>query len=674
LAHIFCCYAPQDRDLWLEFRKQLISLLYYRKLREEDLYACQIQTGIIWGSEVYEHLRKAGILILLISADFMSSDYRTQLDIERLQQTRVVPVILRPVHWQSPPLQDLQELPKNGLAITLWDNRDDALYTAAQELDDILDAPSKVRREKRQLPVVRPPDPALPALNRPWPWDNYTSLPSLVQHMGPIASLTLSSEAVLISDSRDQGLLYWYLSGEKLHPVKTLAAVEQPIYSVAFSPDASFVASGGADNQIIIQNPYTGEIKHTLTGHTGPVSCVAFSPDGQIVASASDDQTIKLWQLYTGQPLHTLNGHKNAVTCLAFSPDGQFLASGSYDETIKIWNAQQAYCHATLREHKTTIHCLIFHQAMLSLPGKPAFWDTRLVSGDHYGSIFIYRTGTRDKEALKSGKDKVWPLPPETWEVEQILQQTGPIYSLASHSAADAIISGGHDGVVRVWDRATGQTSRAYEQHTRAVSSLAVSQDGNIIISGSLDASIKVLLRKEAALQGRDSAYYPALEMCPACQEKIELATSRKISLRTLGILKEQRSILRYLPFKWRPQASRITVASEVRALCRTCDYAFPAMPKASPLKRRPRIRLSERQQKWLVPGLAVSILLIAALITAGVQTFSSGTPTLTPSVSPLRTPPSYQNSPGQHIPGEHSPIVIPTPGASSTFFVPVKP
>ncbi|HET8841305.1 MAG TPA: hypothetical protein VFN35_07540, partial [Ktedonobacteraceae bacterium] len=294
MADIFCCYALQDRDLWLEFRKQLISLLYYQNLREEDLYACSLQTGIIWGSEVYEHLCQARILVLLISADFMASDYRTRLDIERLQ-TRVVPVILRPVHWQVPPLKGLQEIPKNKPAITLWGNQDQALYTAADELGEVLDSPSKANREKRQLPVVIQSDPALPALHRPWPWENYdASLPSLVQHMGPIASLTLSSEAVLISDGRDQRLLYWYISGKKPNCIKTLAEVEQPVYSVAFSPDASFVASGGADNQVLIWNPYTGEIKHTLKGHTGPVSCVAFSPDGQMVASASDDQTIRL--------------------------------------------------------------------------------------------------------------------------------------------------------------------------------------------------------------------------------------------------------------------------------------------------------------------------------------------------------------------------------------------
>jgi WD40 repeat protein len=82
----------------------------------------------------------------------------------------------------------------------------------------------------------------------------------------------------------------------------------------------------------------TGELLHTLKGHTNQVSSLAISYNGQIIASGSSDKTIKLWDLQTGELLHTLEGHSDGVTSLAISQNRKFIASGSQDKTIRIWS------------------------------------------------------------------------------------------------------------------------------------------------------------------------------------------------------------------------------------------------------------------------------------------------------------------------------------------------
>jgi WD40 repeat protein len=100
------------------------------------------------------------------------------------------------------------------------------------------------------------------------------------------------------------------------------------------SPDGKTLATGSADNTVILWDWKTGKELYTLLAHSWSVVAVAFSPDGETLISASWDKTIKLWQVSTGQEIATLTGHLDSVSAVAISPSGQIIASASKDKTV----------------------------------------------------------------------------------------------------------------------------------------------------------------------------------------------------------------------------------------------------------------------------------------------------------------------------------------------------
>jgi hypothetical protein len=92
----------------------------------------QIIAGSVWQEEVDRHLNTASLILLLISSDFLASDYCYGNEMQRALQrhtareARVIPILLRPCVWQSAPFAPLQVLPSGSRPITMWPDRDAA--------------------------------------------------------------------------------------------------------------------------------------------------------------------------------------------------------------------------------------------------------------------------------------------------------------------------------------------------------------------------------------------------------------------------------------------------------------------------------------------------------------------------------------------------------------------
>ena len=119
---------------------------------------------------------------------------------------------------------------------------------------------------------------------------------------------------------------------------------QQEIYSLDFSLDGRLIVSGSGDKTARIWDMHDGTSKvftindpDSLNNDAG-VTSVAISPNGQLVAAGSLDTVVRIWDVGTGQLVERLRGHRDSVYSVAFTPDGKGLVSGSLDKTLKYWD------------------------------------------------------------------------------------------------------------------------------------------------------------------------------------------------------------------------------------------------------------------------------------------------------------------------------------------------
>lgn len=129
---IFYCYAHEDRDLRDRIDKHLGVLK--RSGQVVVWYDREIQAGMEWEREIERRLNTAHIILLLVSADFVHSDYCYGKEMHEKGKVRVLPILLRPVDWQDAPLAKLQLLPTGAKPITTWPDPEEALEDVARQI------------------------------------------------------------------------------------------------------------------------------------------------------------------------------------------------------------------------------------------------------------------------------------------------------------------------------------------------------------------------------------------------------------------------------------------------------------------------------------------------------------------------------------------------------------
>ncbi|KAM3103008.1 TIR domain-containing protein [Phormidesmis sp. 146-12] len=153
---LFLSYSHKDERLRDELAKHL--KLLERQQVISAWHDRDISAGTEWASQISEHLETAKVILPLISADFLASDYCYDIELARamerheLGEARIIPVILRPVDWTNAPFGKLQALPNNAKPITTWENQDLAFENVVKGIRLVCE---ELLREEQVIEAIR---------------------------------------------------------------------------------------------------------------------------------------------------------------------------------------------------------------------------------------------------------------------------------------------------------------------------------------------------------------------------------------------------------------------------------------------------------------------------------------------------------------------------------------
>ena len=280
------------------------------------------------------------------------------------------------------------------------------------------------------------------------------------RHNGGVKTVAYSpvDSSLVASGGSGRSVNLWDLHNDTL---TTLGHHADVVNSIAFSPDGQLLASGGDDHAFklwdVPRKQHIATLDHINDRSRSPVRAVTFSSNGQLLATAGVD--VKLWDVPTREEIATLE-HGRWVLAVAFSPDGQFLATGDQIGQVNIWDVQRQRIVTQLEGDSTSVYTVKF-----SPDGKI------LASAGHDGEIQLWKV--------------------ENWEHLGKLNSNATAYTISFSPDSSTLASTGY-GSVSLWGVDSGEKIATLAEHTGWVNAVAFSPDGSALISGGDDETLRI--------------------------------------------------------------------------------------------------------------------------------------------------------------------------------------
>ncbi|KAG9414125.1 hypothetical protein AC1031_013334 [Aphanomyces cochlioides] len=302
----------------------------------------------------------------------------------------------------------------------------------------------------------------------------------------------------------------------KYQSARVLRGHEGPVYAVRFNEKGTYCMTCGSDRTIRLWNPHREGpegptsammIKAYKGLHGYEIRDVAIENDNAKFVSCGRDKVVFHWDVSTGKVIRKFEGHASSVNAVEFNDDCTVLCSASYDSTVRLWDmrARNSFTPIQVLDH--------FRDSVTSVRVKDHEIITSCVDG--FVRVYDIRAGMLTEDnlhhpvtSLALTSDLNCIVASTTNGVLRFFEKksgtelnTFQGHSVASYGLACAfsnddayILSGSEDGRVVVWDMLTKDTALSFQAHDRPVRSIASHPTEPMILTASVDNTVKVWL------------------------------------------------------------------------------------------------------------------------------------------------------------------------------------
>ncbi|ORY19663.1 putative cell cycle regulatory protein [Clohesyomyces aquaticus] len=275
---------------------------------------------------------------------------------------------------------------------------------------------------------------------------------------------------------------------------------DDPITSVNWIQRGSHIAIGTNRGHVQIWDAHAQRRLRTMTGHTQRVGSLAWNE--HILTSGSRDRTIYHRDVRdSAQSIRKLVGHKQEVCGLRWNCETSQLASGGNDNKLMIWDKLNAEPTYKWSEHQAAVKAIAWspHQrGLLASGGGTAdrtikFWNTLIADSGPSASALAAAASASASTAAASGFGNIPTSPTAPANLISSLDTGSQVCNLAWSRNSNEIVSthGFSQNQIIVWKYPSMQQVVSLTGHTYRVLYLAMSPDGQVIVTGAGDETLR---------------------------------------------------------------------------------------------------------------------------------------------------------------------------------------
>ncbi|BGO97179.1 U3 small nucleolar RNA-associated protein 15 [Rhodotorula toruloides] len=287
--------------------------------------------------------------------------------------------------------------------------------------------------------------------------------------------------------------------------VKTIARFKETATSGEIRTDGKLCVAGDEGGLVQVFDINSRAILRTIRAHKQAVHTTKFSPGpGTQILTTSSDTTVRLFDLSTSAPLRTFSSHSDYVRTASFVPSSPSLIfSGGYDSTVRLWDArvpdsEGSGCVWIGRHGKPVDQVLVGEQGTMAVSaGGPILrvWDLLGASTSRSSGAGAVMEGGDD---AATGKEEEEVDTGTAYCLKALSNHQKSIMALCWAEAENGekrVLSGGLDGLVKVYDPQENWRVRHTMRYGGQVMSLAVSPNNSHLVAGLSDGSLSIRTR-----------------------------------------------------------------------------------------------------------------------------------------------------------------------------------